>query len=180
MKLLAQLNFARFVILASFVGSMVLGYLLWVQTQELTQIDRTLRQAPVKVQGLQAQAMQVKDLMRQATDEGLGRQSDPEQYIRETARESSVNIGQVTPTPQTKEGQGYEDTHFTIKPARSNTRTFSLGAIANYAYRLEEKSRRVRVTEIQVTPTGRKLREHEILPDEWTFTLKMTTREKVD
>ena len=179
MELLKQLNFARAVILLSFIGSAVLGYLLYEQTGRLDELDRTLRQAPIQLQAIQGKALQVADLERQVVDEGLGRQSNPEDYIREQAISSTARMGQVEVSPNEVSGKGYVDNEFEVESPKRNAAVFSLGQIANFMYQLEEQSRRVRVTEIEIKPAGKSgRREHEILSGEWTYRLTMTTREK--
>lgn len=179
MKVLAKLNFARFVILATFLGSAVMGYLLYAQSQRLSEVDRALSRAPSRLQTLQGQALQVAELIRQTADEGLGRQADPEEYIRLVARDPDVRAGSVEIKPDDDEGSGYRDNIFKILPERDTS--FSLGQIANFMYLLESRSRRVRVTEVEVKPVSKRgMKEHDILPGEWTFELEMTTREKID
>lgn len=181
MGFLGKLNFARVVILLSFLGSAVLGYFVWAQNQELTELERDLGRAPLRLQKLQSQALQVADLERQAASEGLGRQSNPEDYIRTIARDPDVTMGSVETNPRTRSGRGYKDTIFDITPDTRNNDTFTLGQIANFMYLLESRSRRVRVTEVEVRPVGtRSRREHEVLSGDWTFEISMTTREKTE
>ena len=179
MQMLAKLNFARVVILATFLGSAVMGYLLYQQSQRLEAVERTLRRAPAQLQALQGKALQVAELIRQTADEGLGRQADPELYIRQIANDGDVEAGQVETKFDDRDGPGYKDNVFSITPSRD--RTFGLGQIANFMYLLESRSRRVRVTEVEIKPVGQRgLKEHDVLPGQWTFELEMTTREKVE
>jgi hypothetical protein len=181
MQFLAKLNFTRVVIIGSFIGAAVLGYFVWQQQAALSDVERVLGSAPMKVRELQSQAMQIAELERQAQAEGLGRQSDPEYYIRSLARDSNVGVGEVDVSPREKRGAGFRDTIFDITPDKRSGRTYSLGQIANYMYLLESKSRRVRVTSVSISPVSAKSkREHEVLTGEWTFGLSMTTREKLD
>ncbi|MEO0650296.1 MAG: hypothetical protein AAFZ65_06425 [Planctomycetota bacterium] len=179
MQMLAKLNFARFVILATFLGSAAMGYLLYQQSQELDAVQGALARAPQRLQKLQGQALQVSELLRQTVDEGLGRQADPEDYIRQIARDKDVEAGSVEVKPDDNEGPGYRDNVFKILPERD--KSFSLGKIANFMYLLESRSRRVRVTEVEIKPMGKRgMKEHDVLPGEWTFELEMTTREKIE
>jgi hypothetical protein len=182
MGIFAKLNFARSVILLSFLGSAVLGWFVWQQRQELQELERTLNRAPERLQRLQAQALQVADLERQAASEGLGRQSDPETYIRSIATDREVKVGQVETDPRERTGSGYRDMIMDISPNKgAGQQSFALWQIANFMYLLESRSRRVRVTEVEIEPVGtRGRREHEVLSGEWTFDISMTTREKVE
>lgn len=182
MGFIRALNFARTVILLSFLGSAVLGYFVWQQSQQLQELESDLARAPLRLQQLQAQALQAADLERQAASENLGRQSNPEDYIRDIARNPDVEMGSVEIDPRERSGRGYRDNIFDISPdKRSTDQAFSLGQIANFMYLLEQRSRRVRVTEVEIKPVGtRGRREHEVLPGDWTYDISMTTREKLE
>jgi hypothetical protein len=99
MGLLRHLNFSRAVILLAFVGSAVFGYLVYAQEQRLAEIEGVLRTAPMRMQALQAKALELDELVRQAASEGLGRQENPDDYIRTVARDPQVGVGAVDVAP---------------------------------------------------------------------------------
>ncbi|QDU69945.1 hypothetical protein [Engelhardtia mirabilis] len=177
----AQLNFSRIVILLSFVGSAVLGYLVYEQQGRLSEVQEVLRITPKSVLGLQEKALQLKELERQVASDGLGGQSDPEEYIRGAAGNSNVRVGQVDidPLSNFEPAKGIVDKRYKIEPARAANKSYSLDQIANFMYLLESSSRRVRVTNVDIKPEStRRLKPHEVLPDAWTFELQITTRER--
>jgi len=177
----AQLNFSRVVILLSFVGSAVLGYLVYEQRNELSELDSVLRITPKSVVGLQEKALQLLELENQVASDGLGGQADPEDYIRSASQNSSVRVGlvDIDPLANFEPAKGIVDKRYKIEPARAANKSYSLDQIANFMYLLEQSSRRVRVTNVDIKPeTPRRLKPHEVLPDAWTFELQITTRER--
>lgn len=182
--MLAYLNFSRVVIILSFVGSAVLGWFVYQQHQQLKEVEDVLAIAPRSVQGLQERALQLEELERQVESDGLGGQADPEEYIRAAARNPSVRIGSVETDPLTDQepAPGIVDRRYKIEPAQITGNTaqgFGLDQIANYLYLLEQNSRRVRVTQIEIKPAvKRTLKAHETLPGTWDFSAQITTRER--
>lgn len=182
----AQLNFSRVVIVLSFVGSAVLGYFVWEQSKALKEAELVLANTPRAIQSMQERALELMELERQVASDGLGGQSDPEQYIRAAAQDKKAAIGAVDVKPLTEQEntKGIVDKSYKVEPARlgsSTVQNFGLDQIANYLYLLEQNSRRVRVTKVEIQPSGsRSPKEHEVLPGTWKFSAEITTRERAD
>lgn len=174
-----NLNFPRGVILASVIGALVLGWLNWSWSQRLNELEQqNTKLAEPLVRAIQAQSLELSQLQARVDGDGLGNTRDPEFYIRQVAGEQDVSVGQVQIVPgQAQVVKGVVDKTYRIKPSDAK-RAFSRVSISNFLYRLEEKSRRVRVTQVKITPAGGKaLKPEEIGPDRWTFDTELTSRQ---
>jgi len=183
-QFLANLNFPRSVILVSTLAVLVLGWFGWKASLRLAaledQTDVERGEAQKLVTQIQVAGLQLQQLVSQADREGLGVLSDPDFYIKSIAAQPDVKLGQVDvdPVKERAVSTGVIDKPFIIKPSDS-ARGFARGAIANFLYRLEEKSRRVRVTKVHIAPQG-KVKPGDIGPDSWTFDAEITSREPVE
>ena len=74
--------------------------------------------------------------------------------------------------------KGVEDLTYSIKPKYRDKR-FLRASVANFLYKLEELSRRVRVTSLKLTPHSR-LKPGELGDDFWTFSAEITARRAVE
>ena len=173
----SSLNFPRMVIVVSLVASGVIGWLDYRMQGELAQLEDDVAEAPITVQRLQTTALELETLMKLANKEGLKGQDDPELYIRRVAQMQHVNIGDVNTDFSSSEPiRGVEDLKYKIKPSE-RTSSYARGAIANFLYKLEAESRRVRVTQIKIDP-AEKVDPGEIGNDFWTFEAEITSRRK--
>lgn len=179
MSFFSELNFTRSVILVSLAGSAVLGWVVYDKTQELERLEREVAtQAPLLVQNIQTLAVELNNLNAAVNLESLqGEQADAESYIRGIAQRQAVDIGQVNITPSSRSVRsGVEDRQWRIEPSDKD-RKFALANISNFLYRMEEKSRRVKVTYLKLEPVKR-LRDSDIGETrQWTFTAQITSRQ---
>ncbi|MEM7306795.1 MAG: hypothetical protein AAF682_08995 [Planctomycetota bacterium] len=180
MRFFRSLNFPRAMILGSLIGAAIIGYLAYQRTAELKQLETDLKDAPFVVKSIQMKAKQLDDALKAANREGLSSgQDDPEYYIRQRAQVENVGIGQVDINPsKSSPAKDVEDLKFKIRPTERSTR-FLRGSIANFLYKLEQDSRRVKVTSIKIDPID-KLKPGEISDDYWTFEAELTSRRKVE
>lgn len=175
-RFFAAMTFPRWVIVISLLGSCVLGWLVWQRTQRLAAVEGELARVKPLVQKIQENAWRLDTLQKAADKEGLKGESDPELYIRRVAQQDNVNIGQVVITPRTTTPErDVEDRHYGIRP-NNRTERFSRGHIGNFLYKLEADSRRVKVTDLKITPVDR-VRPGEIGADAWTFEATITSRQ---
>jgi hypothetical protein len=176
------MNLARWIMLVGGLAVVGLAYNGWKLHQERSALDLAL--APggdvERISGkIQLLGKQISKLQSDADREGLSGQDDPSLYFRGFASDPNVRLGQVEiagPKVQTII-KGTEDLQYTIRPQSDS------GAprdrIVNYMYLLESKSRRVRVTALQLTP-AQKLKEWEHSNDMWKWSIELTSRAKVE
>lgn len=179
-KFFANLNFPRAVIVGSIVLSIALGFFAWraygERAELVDQCERRVKKLSTEILDL---ALQLNQYQQRVDADQFGKADNPESYIRSVAYEPNVAIGDVDITPKTVPLRtGLVDKRFTIKP-KNRQQSFSRREISNFLYRLEEKSRRVRITHVKVEPQG-KVKFDEIHKDVWTFDAEMTSREATD
>lgn len=189
-KLLAKITFPRFMIAACLVGSGVLGVLIWFNYQKITGQSAALAtggSVAETVRQIQAASKRYTNLYQAKGDENLRAQDNPQEYISAAATHDHVQIGRVdirfaprTLTPTTT------DHVYTVLPHRGtrDAPTFTRNRIANFFWKLEFDSRRVRITELSLTAVdqqGRPWRNFEAYPlDLWSFSCKLTSRQRVE
>jgi len=178
MEFFSNLNFTRVVILTSLVASAVLSWLVYDKTAELDELEREVStSAPLLVNSIQKLAVKYQHLEEQLDLDQFITLDDPETYIRRIAQQDQVNVGDVKISPSDKTVRsGVKDYFYRIEPI-DKKRAYELDFISNFIYRLEEKSRRVKVTQIKLDPVDR------MKPDEygkrrnWTFNCTLTSRQ---
>lgn len=174
-----NMNFARWVIVVTAVVSLVLGWFVYDWSARLEEVQLELRRTPALVTEIQQKALRLDALQNLADKEGLKGEENPELYIQKVAGAQNVNIGQVSTKPSIRTTfRGVEDHLFRVDPSNKNE-SFPRQRIGNFLYKLEADSRKVRVTGIELTPTGR-TRMGEIGPDQWTFSIELTSRQKAE
>lgn len=178
-SLFASMNLTRWMILLSLLASCVLGYRVWERSGRLDEVHGELAKIEGVIKEIQTRALELNELQSVADKEGLKGESDPELYIRSVAQKDQVGIGQVdTSKRKSSPAKGIEDRIYKIKPSIKNRR-YHRGAIANFLYKLEADSRRVKVTSVSIEPAS-KVKPGEIGPDEWTFEAEITSRQRTD
>ncbi|MSR63160.1 MAG: hypothetical protein EXS08_12020 [Planctomycetes bacterium] len=176
---LGRLSFPRLVILVCSLGSIVLGVMVYLRTQRLSEVKAELLRVPTAVKEIQSNAYRLSDLQSRASAEKFKGQTEPESYIRSFTAVTNVDIGQVNISRTTKTpARGIEDTIYKIEP-KLKTQRFSLGQIGNFLYKLEAESRRVKVTRIKLVP-AEKVAPGEVGKNQWVFDADLTTRSKTD
>ena len=180
--MLGAMNLARWIMLVGGIAVVGLGYNGWKLHQERAALDRAL--APggdvERISGkIQLLGKQISKLQSDADREGLSGQDDPSLYFRGFASDPNVRLGQVEITGPKVQTiiKGTEDLQYTIRP--QNDGGAPRDRIVNYMYLLESKSRRVRVTGLQLNPV-QKLKEWEHSNDMWKWSIELTSRAKVE
>jgi hypothetical protein len=170
-----NLNFPRWIITVMLLASAVLGYFVWQRGARLDEVQLELSRAAKLVTSIQELAMQLDALQDLKAKQLFTAQDDPEQYIRDIAKDDKVKVGQVDITPSEREsGKGIVDKKFRIKSSNKNAR-FARSQIGNFLYQLEAKSRLMRVTSLKIQPVE-KLKPGEIGNDTWAFETEITSR----
>lgn len=178
-------NFARFIILACLIGSFPLGWYAWERYQVNQELSAALQpggEVERLVRQIQSNAHRYTDLKLEQRDESLfgGEQADVQNYIRRHAFADNIEIGQVAITPRESKMKTYIDYTNAITPDNPKT-DFSRTQIANFLFKLESESNRVKVTDIDIHNSSEKrLDDSEVPPDRWTLKATITTREKVE
>jgi hypothetical protein len=111
--------------------------------------------------------------------ENLQGEADMQSYIYKVATADRVEVGNLMLTPSAPEqfSKGIVDKKYNIRPD-NRERTFSRTTIANFFYTLESQSRRVKVTMITIENADRRVKNHEIPKDQWTFLAEVTSRQR--
>jgi hypothetical protein len=178
----SHFNFARALILLCLIGSIPLGWYGWQQYQLNTELKQDLAKGgriERLIQDVQRNAHTFSTKQEEASAEGMAGESDPVSYIRTVARMDQIDLGQVDINPSDQARQnGIVDKIYRIGP-KNKQRTFRRTALANFLFKLEQKSQRVRVTEIKMeTEESRKVKPEDIPNDMWTFEAKITSRQR--
>jgi hypothetical protein len=173
-------NLARGIILASIVGCLVLGFLCWQRSREVTELqDACTKRVPQAVTDLKQVAQRHTQLSQLLKGEGLKGQEDLTSYIRRVGAKDRVEIGELN-LNSTEQGltNGIVDKKYTIKPDNAQ-QTFKRMMVVNFLYTLEDDSRRVKLTRVKLEVADQKgLKTHEVPKDEWKFDCELTSRQR--
>lgn len=174
-----DMNLARGIILGSVVLSLVLavtGYRLYRQRVALE--VALAQEVPDLARETQVLSRRYSALYKQAELEGLKGQSDPYTYFRELAADSKVRLGsvEITQPPAQRPSKSVIDIKYRIVPS-TRDRGASRKNLANYLWLIEDKSRRVRVTQFSMTREGN-LKPWEYGNDLWKWDIEVTSRQK--
>lgn len=164
-------NLARGIILASLLGCLVLGFLCWRRSQEVSQLnDAYQNRTAGAVKDLVQTAQRHTQLSQSLKGEGLKGQEDLVSYIRRVGAKDRVEIGELNMTVADQAlTNGIVDKKYTIKPDNPLS-TFKRMMIVNFLYTLEDDSRRVKLTRVKLEVADQKgLKTHEVPKDEWKF-----------
>jgi len=176
---LQRMSFPRIVILLCSLGSLAFGVLVYLRTTRLAEVHNELVTVKSVVRDIQTDAYRLAELQKAAGAENFKSQDEPETYIRKIAADDHINVGTVDIAPSTKNpARGIEDNIYKITP-REKSQRFTLGQVGNFLYKLEAESRRVRVTQLKLTPYE-KVTPGQVGKDAWTFEAELTTRTKVE
>lgn len=180
---LSNLNLARVIMLLALVGSLVLGYTGWRQYETLAEMkDDLAKGVPDLVKNLEAAGRKHTMLAKNFDKEGLKGETNLQKYAVACATDDRVEIGDVDLSPGIDKNtgvKGIEDQKLDIKP-KDPKRAYTRTRIANFLYRLEEQSRRVKVTDIEFSLADTKVKHHETPEDAWTFSCQITSRRRVE
>jgi hypothetical protein len=175
-----DMNLARGVVLASVLGSAVLGWLGWEEQDKL----RTLEAAAAKPE-IEKDMVALMTLghehtqLKSALDGQSGAGSDDIQsYVRRQATTPRVDLGNVELDKDVKQiSKGINDDIYRIY-FRDKDRSFDRTRLTNFLYMLEEGSPRVKVTEIKLETADKRLKDHEVPNDLWAFEARITVRQR--
>jgi hypothetical protein len=177
-----NMNLARVIMLVALLGSLVLGWLGWMQRQTLVEMRKQLStDMPELVKKVEAAGRRHTQLAKNLDKEGLKGQENLLTYAVKCATADRVEIGDIDPTQQTDKNiniEGVEDKRLRAKP-KDPKRPFTRTRIANYLFKLEEASKRVKVTDIEIGLIDTKVKKHEVPEDNWTFDVEITSRQRV-
>jgi hypothetical protein len=180
---LQNISLARWIIIVSVIASIGLGVYGFKLHAERVDLEVALKsKVPLLAIELQTLAKQHTSLMKQFDREGLGEQKDPQTYIRNIAANKEVQIGDTTvEAPAESENiRGVLDTRYGIKPSNRD-RGYGRLNIANFLYKLESESRRMRVTRLRMEPEAKSVKpETRLESDSWRWEAEVTTRTKLD
>ena len=179
MAFFSGFNFVRATILFSLIGAGVLGYMALERQTQVEELRAALAPGGA-VETLAAEIQQTSReysrLKREALNEGIIGQSDPQSYIRMVAAKDAVELGDVEiGVRESSPRRGIIDRTYTIKP--SNDRSFLRSRLANFFFSLEADSRRVRVTHLKIE-TFSKTKPEEVPEDRWSFDAQVISRSK--
>jgi hypothetical protein len=179
MAMFKNMTLARGIILGSLVLSIALaanGYRLHSRRAAL---ELALAQeVPDLARETQVLSRRYSKLYDEAEMEGLKGQSDPQSYFRELSADPKVRLGglEITnPQPQ-RPTKGVIDIKYRIVP-QSRENGFERSKLANFLWLIEERSRRVRVTQFSMTREGN-LKPWEYGNDRWKWEVEVTSRQK--
>jgi hypothetical protein len=190
-----NLNLARGIILASLLGSLALGVVGYLQSRTLSELKSDLEKSGARksasgsyddsdvaklVRELETLGRKHTQLAKAKRAEGFTETEGLNNYIERAIVQDGVELGDHSTDPSTVSvTKGIVDKKIRIKPT-SRDRVFQRSKIANFLYKLEADSRRIRVTDLTIQLGGKnKVREHEI-PEEnnWTYDVEITSRQR--
>jgi hypothetical protein len=178
-----NMSLARWIIVVSLVLSIALCFTGWRLHQQRAMLEAALvKQVPDLAVELQSLSKSYSKLYKDSEREGLkGEQADPAGYIRGIASLDDVQIGQleIATPPATEMIKGVLDRKYTIKPQNRDA-GFPRLKIANFLWRLENASRRVRVTHIHMETAQKNPKHEDVLMDSWKWEAEATSRAKKD
>ena len=183
MSLFQNMNLARGIMLGALAASAALGFLGWKQYDQLKELkaDRD-RNFPQLVPQLMTSGRKHTQLAKNLDKEGLKGQANLMTYANTCAAAEMVEIGNIDPT-QSKDTnvgvKGIVDQKLNIKPSDPK-RAYPRTRIANFLFTLEKDSRRVKVTDIELTLANSKVARQEVPDDSWTFQTEITSRQRVE
>jgi hypothetical protein len=186
-----NLTFSRAIILLSFLGSLVLGYMLYTEKQKLSNYDAGVAYADQAVPKIVTRARELDELIKAAAREDFSNDVNAvETYVRERALDPNVHVGQMDMSkPKTEvifsggpggAGGSVRDTIFSVTPSSAGKSEFTRSEIANFAYLLEQDSRRMKISRLMIRPTQKNIKEDQSLEDRWDFELDLRIRSRSD
>ena len=176
-----DMNMARGIILGSLVLSLGLAYNGWRLHTQRVELEAALESdVPNMARETQVLSRRYSKLYDEAEMEGLKGQSDPESYLRALAIDPKVKLGgtDITKPQAQRPSKGVIDIKYRIVPQERDRGTDRRN-LANYMWLIEERSRRVRVTQFSMTREGN-LKPWEYGNDRWKWDLEVTSRQKED
>ena len=177
-------NFARFIILVCFLGAGPLAYTAWNRYEANEALRAALAEGGEVerlITRIQENSRIYSKLMTDQRSEGLkGAQADVQSYIRGKAFGDKIELGdiEIDPGRPRSVDRGVQDRSYTIRTTERE-RAFQRTQIANFLFSLENQSRQVKVTDIDIEHEDRRLKPGQI-PDRdyWKLSTTVTIRER--
>lgn len=177
----------RMMIVLLVLGSGFLGWRALQQQARIDELDAALaRGGDVErlVQKIQERAYTYTQYQNRKLEEGVKgevNEGSMAVFVRKWAQDKDVLWGNVTVNKAdddavTINNKNYRDTSYRVDP-RDKNQWFDRNRIANFMYILESKSRKVKVTELNIE-LAEKADEHEVPQDKWEVDFKLTVRER--
>ncbi len=181
---LANMTLARWIIVVSLLASIGLGYYGYNLHTRRLELESALKtEVRAVALDLRTLARQYSVLSKQVDREGFSENvKDPATYIRQIAAGKDVQIGDITvdPPSEAENIKGVLDTRYGMKPS-SRDRGYGRLNIANFLFKLESESRRMRVTRLRMEPEAKSVRPETVLEsDSWRWEAEVTTRTKIE
>lgn len=183
---LAKLTFARTMILVCLLASVWLGWQIWGNHQKISQQSRELApegRVAELVRDIQAHSQRYTQLYKSRDSESLKGEGNPLSYITKIAADKHVRIGKVDITPSERQvTSNIVDKKYAVRPSQRDDK-FTRNQIANFLFKLETDSRRVRVTEVTLealNADGKPRVDPEEYPsDNWNWNISVTSRQRI-
>ncbi len=177
----------RIMIVALLLGSIFLGWRAWTQHNEIQRYEEALAPGGLvekTVERIQRRAFQYTQYKRRSATEGVKGAADQgsiAEYVRGHAQGSKVQWGGVKISAAksrttTVDKKQYKDTTYKVT-AQEKDQTYNRLRIANLFYLLEQKSRKLKITDISITVADKTL-PHEIPNDAYDVDFALTVRER--
>jgi hypothetical protein len=178
---LSSMNLARWIIVIGALGTLTLGVTGWMLHQKRVEYEAALEpggEVERLAKSIQSQGKNCTQLQAAADRTSFKGQTDAVSYIRDLARNPAVLVGLVAINPLTAgtPAKGVTDNKYQIKP-QEQTQTFGRDRIANFMWKLESDSGRLRVTNLRMMHDGNP-KEWEIENDLWKYEIEVTSRQK--
>ena len=186
MKFLKQMTLAQSMIIVCLLGATALSPLVYANHKKISELTAAVSEGGELsriVAQIQSNSLLYTQLYSQKSGESLQGQAQTTAYILKIAGDDRVEMGRINlPKPQRNESSGgIIDETFTIKPDDPR-RAFERVNIGNFLYTLENRTRRLRVTQLSMdalTAAGKQnVLPEEFPSDKWTFTCKVTSRSR--
>jgi len=183
MDFFREFNLTRGVIVISLLASIWLGFQVKERYELMQRLDARLEMdAGMLATEIQRGSQRLQQLIDASSREGFKSQANPDTYLRAQAADPMANLGDINITKRETDVNGVSglvDKIWTLKPQDNKSR-FARQDIANYMQLLEERSRRVKVTHVNLKQVDNK-RNHEYSDDYgWTFSIDVTSRQAVE
>lgn len=169
----------RIMIVLLVLGSGFLGWTAFKQQQRIEFLRTALAPdglVPKTVASIQQNAETYAIYKDRSASDQL-KDQDPAVYIQGLAGHPNINIGRVdVKFSETEAGRGITQRNYPIEPSDAKA-TFDRRNLANFLYKLEEDSRRVKVTSVELTPAT-KMEEGARPQDLWRMKATISMRER--
>lgn len=165
------------------LGSGVVGWLVWERSQEIQSYEAAMAEGgevELNMKKIVNGAREYSSLKKSMDAEGIKGSLDDEEavptYIRKIGQDSYVRWGGVTiGKPKSKDNvKGFDDVVYTVKQSDKDD-AVSRNKIANLFYQLESKSRKLKVTDIDIRLAD-SVKDEEIPQDLYNVDLEVTIR----